>query len=47
MKKWIGMLPALLLASVCNAGQPVDINKASAEQLAEALNGVGWVFAAE
>lgn len=41
MKKWIGSLPALLLASVCLAGQPVDINTANAEELATALDGVG------
>ncbi|MEJ2534494.1 MAG: helix-hairpin-helix domain-containing protein [Gammaproteobacteria bacterium] len=41
MKKWIGSIPALLLAGFCIAAQPVDINSASAEQLAEALTGVG------
>lgn len=35
------ILPALLLATACFAGQPVDINKASAEELAAALDGVG------
>ena len=41
MKKWLGSIPALLLAGFCVAAQPVDINSASAEQLAEALTGVG------
>jgi competence protein ComEA len=41
MKSLIAMLAGLLLATVCWAGQQVNINTATAEELAEALDGVG------
>jgi len=41
MKFLIKCLPALLLAATCFAGQPVDINTATADELATSLDGVG------
>ncbi len=45
MKRFNGTLAALLagalLAATALAGQPVDINSASAETIAESLDGVG------
>lgn len=37
----LSALPALLLAGLAWAGQPVNVNEANAEQLAAALDGVG------
>ena len=41
MKVLTALLASVLLAVNAWAGQPVNINTASAEQLAEALDGVG------
>lgn len=41
MQKWISALPGIMLAAAVWAGQPVDINSASAEELATSLDGVG------
>lgn len=41
MKTLFKLLPALLLAATCFAGQPVNINTASADEIASALDGVG------
>ncbi|MEM9532457.1 MAG: ComEA family DNA-binding protein [Pseudomonadota bacterium] len=40
--KWIILAMGVLLSTgFAHAGQPVDINRASAEEIAEALDGVG------
>lgn len=41
MKQWTTLIAGLLLACTCWAGQPVDVNTASAEEIAEGLDGVG------
>lgn len=41
MNKWISSVAALLFAGLVWAGQPVNINTASAQELAEALDGIG------
>lgn len=41
MKQWTMILAGLSLASACWAGQPVDVNSASAEEIAAGLDGVG------
>ncbi|KAA9133176.1 helix-hairpin-helix domain-containing protein [Marinihelvus fidelis] len=41
MKFLLKLLPGLLLATHCLAGQPVNINTANAEELATSLDGVG------
>jgi competence protein ComEA len=41
MNKWIMMLAGITLASACWAGQPVNVNSASAEEIAAGLDGVG------
>lgn len=41
MKTLTSLLAGLLLATTCWAGQPVNINTADAETIAESLDGVG------
>jgi len=41
MKYGMMLLASLMLAGVCWAGQPVDVNSASAEEIAQGLDGVG------
>lgn len=41
MKNWTIAIAGLLLAGACWAGQPVDVNTASAEEIAAGLDGVG------
>lgn len=41
MKYLTTLLSAILLAATAWAGQPVNVNTATAEELAEALDGVG------
>jgi competence protein ComEA len=41
MKSITTWLAGLLLAASCWAGSPVNVNTASAEELAEALDGIG------
>ncbi len=41
MKKWTMILAGLSVASACWAGQPVDVNTASAEEIAAGLDGIG------
>jgi competence protein ComEA len=41
MKLWTTLIASLLLAGTCWAGQPVDVNTASAEEIAQGLDGVG------
>ncbi|MEM1090403.1 MAG: helix-hairpin-helix domain-containing protein [Pseudomonadota bacterium] len=40
MNRWIWILALLLSGSVL-AGEPVDVNRASAEEIARSLDGVG------
>ncbi len=40
MNKWICLL-ALLLSGGAMAGEPVDVNRASAQEIARSLEGVG------
>ena len=41
MKKLITLLSGALLSAACWAGHPVNINTASAEEIADGLDGVG------
>ena len=41
MKKLIILLTSMLLSVACWAGHPVNVNTASAEEIAEGLDGVG------
>jgi competence protein ComEA len=41
MKKFLTLLIAAMLSAACWAAEPVNVNTASAEQIAENLKGIG------